>query len=83
MLARLVCSDRECRAAFEAEGTRASIEALRCEDCGGPLQAVAYADSQDSGASGGTRDLGPARGLSAGVRLAALDAAIDAHYQPL
>ncbi len=48
MLARLVCSDRECRAAFEAEGTRDSIEALRCEDCGGPLQAVAYADSQDS-----------------------------------
>jgi hypothetical protein len=48
MVALLVCQDRECRATFEAEGSRDSIEMLRCEDCGGPLHAVAYADSQDS-----------------------------------
>ena len=48
MVALLVCQDRECRATFEAEGSRHSIEALRCEDCGGPLRAVAYADSKDS-----------------------------------
>ena len=48
MVALLVCRDRECRATFEAEGSRDSIETLRCEDCGGSLHAVAYADSRDS-----------------------------------
>lgn len=49
MVALLVCQDRECRATFEAEGSHDSIETLRCEDCGGPLHALAYADSQESG----------------------------------
>jgi hypothetical protein len=49
MVALLVCRDRECRATFEAEGSRDSIETLRCEDCGGQLRAVAFADSRDSG----------------------------------
>lgn len=49
MVALLVCEDRECRATFEAEGSHDSIETLRCEDCGGPLHAVAYADSRESG----------------------------------
>ncbi len=48
MVAILVCRDRECRATFEAEGSRDSIETLSCEDCGGPLHAVAYADSRES-----------------------------------
>ena len=49
MVALLVCRDRACRATFEAEGSRDSIEALRCEDCGAHLHAVAYADSRESG----------------------------------
>jgi len=49
MVALLVCGDRECRATFEAEGSRDSIETLRCEDCGGRLHALAYADSSESG----------------------------------
>jgi hypothetical protein len=49
MVALLVCRNRECRATFEAEGSRDSIERLRCEDCGEHLHAIAYADSQDSG----------------------------------
>jgi len=48
MVALLVCRDRECRATFEAEGSQDSIELLRCEDCGGPLYAIAYADSSES-----------------------------------
>jgi hypothetical protein len=48
MVAILVCRDRECRATFEADGSRDSIETLSCEDCGGPLRAVAYADSRES-----------------------------------
>ena len=51
MVALLVCGDRECRATFEAEGSRDSIETLRCEDCGGQLHALAYADSRDAGTS--------------------------------
>ncbi len=46
MLALLVCQDRNCRAAFEAEGSPDAIEELVCEDCGGPLQAVGYADAE-------------------------------------
>jgi hypothetical protein len=46
MLALLLCEDRNCRAAFEAEGFADAIEELRCEDCGGPLKAVGYADAE-------------------------------------
>lgn len=46
MLALLVCEDRECRAAFEAEGTPESVEEIRCSDCGGALRAVGYADAE-------------------------------------
>jgi hypothetical protein len=45
MLALLVCEDRECRAAFEAEGNTDAIEEIRCQDCGGPLRAVGWADA--------------------------------------
>ena len=34
MVAILVCQDRKCRATFEAEGSRDSIEHLHCQDCG-------------------------------------------------
>ncbi len=47
MLALLMCRDRSCRAAFEAEGSRAAITLLRCEDCGGPLHAAGWADAED------------------------------------
>jgi hypothetical protein len=46
MLAILVCQDRECRATYEVEGTREAIAAVRCEDCDGPLRAMAYADAE-------------------------------------
>ncbi|HYN22629.1 MAG TPA: hypothetical protein VE078_16845 [Thermoanaerobaculia bacterium] len=46
MLALLVCRDRTCRAAFEAEGSREAINELRCEDCGGPLRAVGWANAE-------------------------------------
>ena len=49
MLALLVCRDRSCRAAFEAEGSREAITELRCEDCNGPLEAVGWADSAPYG----------------------------------
>jgi len=43
VLALLLCRDRACRAAFEADGSRTAITELRCEDCDGPLEAVAWA----------------------------------------
>jgi hypothetical protein len=46
MLALLVCKDPSCRAAFEADGSRRAIGELRCEDCGGPLYASAWADAE-------------------------------------
>jgi len=46
MLALLVCEGRECRATFEAEGNADAIAQISCEDCGGPLRAVGYADSE-------------------------------------
>ena len=46
MLALLVCRDRSCRAAFEADGSRQAITELRCGDCDGPLEAVGWADSE-------------------------------------
>jgi hypothetical protein len=47
MLALLVCEDRECRAAFEVEGHADAIEKVRCQDCGGPLRAVGWADAEE------------------------------------
>ena len=47
MLALLVCENRSCRAAFEAEGSRDAMSGLRCEDCGGPLHAAGWADAED------------------------------------
>ena len=46
MLALLLCESRECRATFEAEGTREAIGRLRCADCGGPLHAKGWADAE-------------------------------------
>jgi hypothetical protein len=45
LLARLVCSDGECTAIFEARaGTLAELEALAC-DCGCALAVVAWPDA--------------------------------------
>jgi hypothetical protein len=52
MLALLVCRNRTCRAAFEAEGSREAINQLRCEDCGGGLKAVGWANAEPSRVSG-------------------------------
>ena len=52
MLALLVCRDRDCRAAFEAEGSREAIAELRCEDCGGSLKPMGWADAEDRAAQG-------------------------------
>jgi len=48
MLALLVCRDRNCRATFEAEGSREAISELHCEDCGGLLRAVGWANAEPS-----------------------------------
>jgi len=47
MLALLVCGDRSCRAAFEAEGSRDAMAGLRCQDCGGLLHAAGWADAEE------------------------------------
>ena len=58
MLALLICEDRECRAAFEAEGSPEAIRDLVCEDCGGRLRAVGYADARPgSGGHGGAAEV--------------------------
>lgn len=48
MLAMLICRDRDCRAGFEAEGSREAIEELKCEDCGGPLHLTGWAAADPS-----------------------------------
>ncbi len=57
MLALLVCRDRTCRAAFEAEGSREAINGLRCEDCGGELKAVGWANAEPSRVAGRELDV--------------------------
>ena len=58
MLALLLCEDRGCRAAFEAEGSADAIEELLCEDCGGMLHAVGYADAEPGrGRHGGAAEV--------------------------
>jgi hypothetical protein len=57
MLALLLCENRDCRAAFEAEGTSDSIGELRCEDCGGPLHAAGYADAEPPKGHGSTPEV--------------------------
>jgi len=58
MLALLLCEDRGCRAAFEAEGSADAIEELLCEDCGGVLHAVGYADAEPGrGRDGGVAEV--------------------------
>ena len=52
MLALLVCRDRNCRATFEAEGDRGAINELRCEDCGGPLKALGWANAESAHTTG-------------------------------
>jgi hypothetical protein len=57
MLALLVCENRTCRASFEAEGSAEAIDDLRCQDCGGPLHAVGYADAEPAKGGGGTPEV--------------------------
>ncbi len=57
MLALLVCRDRSCRATFEAEGSREAIGELHCEDCGGPLHAVGWANAEPPRRLGGEIDV--------------------------
>ena len=57
MLALLVCENRECRASFEAEGSAEAIDELRCQDCGGPLRAVGYADAEPAKGGGSTPEV--------------------------
>ena len=57
MLALLLCQNRECRAAFEAEGNADAIGELRCEDCAGALKAVGYADAEPAKGGGNTPEV--------------------------
>lgn len=53
----LICRDHDCRAAFEAEGTREAIEELRCEDCGVGLHATAWAAAEHADESASPIDV--------------------------
>ncbi|HYI35234.1 MAG TPA: hypothetical protein VEX39_01400 [Thermoleophilaceae bacterium] len=57
MLALLVCENRACRAAFEAEGAADAIGELLCQDCGGPLRAVGYADAEPDKGNGSSPEV--------------------------
>jgi hypothetical protein len=47
LYAILVCSDRECDAAYEAWGNPEELEAIVCELCGCTLEAVAFSETAD------------------------------------
>ena len=47
LFAILVCSDRRCDAAYEAWAEPHELEALECEECGRPLEAIAYSEAAD------------------------------------
>ena len=49
LYAVLVCSDRDCDIAYEAWGTAAELESLTCEECGRPLEIVAFANADREG----------------------------------
>jgi hypothetical protein len=48
LYAILDCSDRRCDAQYEAWGEPEQLEGLQCELCGHELEAVAYAEAEES-----------------------------------
>ncbi|MFL5868226.1 MAG: hypothetical protein ACJ766_14100 [Thermoleophilaceae bacterium] len=49
LYAVLVCSDPTCDIAYEGWGEAAELEAFGCEECGSPLQIVAFANADRDG----------------------------------
>jgi hypothetical protein len=47
LYAILECTDRSCRAQYEAWGEREQLEGLACELCGSEIVAMGYADADD------------------------------------
>lgn len=48
LYAILECTDRRCDAQYEAWGEPDQLEGLHCELCGFELEAVAYAEAEES-----------------------------------
>jgi hypothetical protein len=49
LYALLDCSAPRCDLAYEAWGEPAELEALACEECGAPLEVVAFANADRDG----------------------------------
>jgi hypothetical protein len=46
LYAVLVCSNRRCEIPYEAWGQRADLERLDCEECGHPLEVLAFSNAE-------------------------------------
>jgi hypothetical protein len=51
LYAVLDCSDPGCGLAYEAWAEPAELQALDCEECGAPLEIVAFANADRDGAA--------------------------------
>ncbi len=49
LYAILDCPDPHCDLAYEAWGEPGELQALTCEDCGAPLEIVAFANADRDG----------------------------------
>jgi len=49
LYAVLDCSDTRCRVPYEAWAEPAELDALDCEECGAPLEIVAWANADRAG----------------------------------
>jgi hypothetical protein len=61
LYAVLVCSDRACDIAYEGWGEAAELEGFGCEECGSPLEIVAFANADRDGVAPRPAELQPRR----------------------
>jgi hypothetical protein len=54
-------SDPTCDIAYEGWGEAGELKAFACEECGSPLQIVAFADPDRDGVAPGAAELQPRR----------------------
>jgi len=57
LYAILDCTGSGCDIAYEAWGEAQDLEVLTCEECGSPLQIVAFANTDRGGAAPGSVEL--------------------------
>jgi hypothetical protein len=57
LYAVLVCSSRRCEIPYEAWGERRDLERLDCEDCGHPLDILAFSKVERERAASGSVEL--------------------------